>query len=80
MKGYAKQMNAKRPRPAGRPSKLPSELAHLVGFEVLDGMTKTKAIELFAERYDVSVTTVKNELKAQSFDFVFKDMKTWVRK
>lgn len=80
LKGYAKHMNTARPRPAGRPSKLPSELAQLVGFRVLEGESKNEAIKRFAEVYDATETSVKNELKSQNFKEVLADMKTWVRK
>ena len=80
LRGAAKGMKTERPRPAGRPSQLPGELAYLVGFRMLGGESQNKAMEYYAGDYEVSLTSVKNELKKQNFKDILKDMKTWVRK
>lgn len=80
LRGAAKGMSLVRKRPAGRPAKLPGELAVLVGFEILEGKSKNKAVAIYAEKYGVSDTSVKEELKKQNFNAVMKNMKTWVRK
>ncbi len=75
-RAFSDSMSEIRKRPAGRPAKLPGELAMLFAFEVVQsGMKKSAAYAYFANQYDVSIEAVKKELKKQNYLAVLDEVK-----
>ena len=63
LRGAAKGMSLQRPRPAGRPSKVPEEAIVLRTVYIKGGMRPTDADNKLAEAYDVDLDTFREAIK-----------------
>lgn len=64
LRDRAGRMNTSRPRPKGKPAKIPDTFPHLLQayMESCRFESENKAFEYFAELYGVSITALKNRL------------------